>query len=71
MFTEFSPARITRTRLADGRALSYYDDREPFVSGVATRTLVDRRELPPQQPRPIMRFDVLGRELVRLRECLP
>jgi UDPglucose--hexose-1-phosphate uridylyltransferase len=66
VFAEFSPARITRTRLADGRALSYYDDREPFVSGTATRTLVDSRELPPQQPRPIMRFDVLTGEWVTI-----
>ncbi|MGH3694338.1 MAG: hypothetical protein ACRDRX_10220 [Pseudonocardiaceae bacterium] len=32
-----SLVRITRTRLADGRALTYYDDREPYASGTADR----------------------------------
>ncbi|PZQ27274.1 MAG: galactose-1-phosphate uridylyltransferase [Corynebacterium propinquum] len=46
---EFSmqhPMRITRTQLADGRELLYFDDTPEFVSGERTRTLVDERELP-------------------------
>ncbi|MGH3821312.1 MAG: galactose-1-phosphate uridylyltransferase [Pseudonocardiaceae bacterium] len=56
--------RITRTRLADGRALTYYDDREPYASGAATRALHDTRDLPPNQAQPTMRFDVLSGEWV-------
>ena len=56
--------RITRTRLADGRALTYYDDREPYASGAATRALHDPRELSPGQARPMMRLDVLTGEWV-------
>jgi UDPglucose--hexose-1-phosphate uridylyltransferase len=56
--------RITRTRLADGRALTYYDDREPFASGRATRTLHDCRDLPSDQAQPTMRRDVLTGEWV-------
>ncbi|MGH3940613.1 MAG: galactose-1-phosphate uridylyltransferase, partial [Pseudonocardiaceae bacterium] len=56
--------RITRTRLADGRALTYYDDREPYASGAATRALHDPRELSPGQARPLMRRDVLTGEWV-------
>ncbi|MBV8542044.1 MAG: galactose-1-phosphate uridylyltransferase [Pseudonocardiales bacterium] len=58
--------RITRTRLADGRALTYYDDREPYVSGAATRTLDDPRDLSPSQALPTMRLDVLTGEWVVL-----
>lgn len=59
-------ARITRTRLADGRALTYYDDREPYASGAATRALHDRRDLSPSQAQPTMRLDVLTGEWVIL-----
>jgi UDPglucose--hexose-1-phosphate uridylyltransferase len=58
------PVRITRTRLADGRALTYYDDREPYVSGAATRAVHDARDLPPQQAQPTMRLDVLSGEWI-------
>jgi UDPglucose--hexose-1-phosphate uridylyltransferase len=58
--------RITRTQLADGRALTYYDDREPYVSGAAARALHDTRALPPQQAQPTMRLDVLSGEWVIL-----
>lgn len=58
--------RITRTRLADGRALTYYDDREPYASGAATRALHDSRDLPPHQAQPTMRRDVLTGEWVVL-----
>ncbi|MDQ3905477.1 MAG: galactose-1-phosphate uridylyltransferase [Actinomycetota bacterium] len=56
--------RITRTRLADGRALTYYDDREPYASGPATRALHDARELHADQVQPTMRRDVLTGEWV-------
>src|SRR5581483_5011607 len=56
--------RTTRTRLADGRALAYYDDREPYVSGMATRALHDSRDLPAGQAQPTMRRDVLTGEWV-------
>ncbi|MGH3919995.1 MAG: galactose-1-phosphate uridylyltransferase [Pseudonocardiaceae bacterium] len=58
--------RITRTRLADGRALTYYDDREPYLSGAATRALADHRDLSPCQAQPTMRLDVLTGEWVIL-----
>ena len=64
--------RRTRTHLADGRELFYYDDSEPYVSGGATRRLDDPRPLPDrfapvtaadgtEQPvtGPQMRYDVL------------
>jgi UDPglucose--hexose-1-phosphate uridylyltransferase len=58
--------RITRTHLADGRALTYYDDREPYASGAATRALHDPRDLAPDQAQPTMRHDVLTGEWVIL-----
>ncbi|MGH3718575.1 MAG: galactose-1-phosphate uridylyltransferase [Pseudonocardiaceae bacterium] len=58
--------RITRTRLADGRALTYYDDREPYVSGAATRALDDPREVSPSLAQPTMRLDALTGEWVIL-----
>ena len=38
--------RRTRTSMADGRELLYFDDSEPYVSGAATRRLDDPRPLP-------------------------
>ena len=35
------PMRITRTQLADGRELLYFDDTPAFVSAERTRPLVD------------------------------
>jgi UDPglucose--hexose-1-phosphate uridylyltransferase len=58
--------RITRTQLADGRALTYYDDREPYLSGAATRALADSRDLSPCREQPMMRLDVLTGEWVIL-----
>ncbi|MGH3771634.1 MAG: galactose-1-phosphate uridylyltransferase [Pseudonocardiaceae bacterium] len=58
--------RITRTQLADGRALTYYDDREPYASGAATRALHDPRHLPPCRTQPTMRLDALTGEWVIL-----
>lgn len=69
--------RRTRTHLADGRELFYYDDSEPYVSGGATRRLDDPRPLPDrfapvvetdgtEQPvtGPQMRYDVLTGEWI-------
>lgn len=56
--------RITRARLADGRALTYYDDRESAASGGTGRTRRDTRELPVPATRPTMRLDVLTGEWV-------
>ncbi len=56
--------RITRTWLADGRALTYYDDREPYASGAATRSRPDTRDLQPTQAQPTMRLDVLTGEWI-------
>lgn len=40
------PFRVTRTTLADGRELLYFDDDPAYVAGAETRELVDTRELP-------------------------
>lgn len=79
MVSELStPAvRRTRTHLADGRELFYYDDSEPYVSGDATRRLDDPRPLPDRfapvraddgteapVTGPQMRYDVLTGEWV-------
>ena len=56
--------RKTRTTLADGRELIYFDDSEPYVSGGATRELMDSRPLPPAVSQSQMRFDVLTGEWV-------
>ena len=72
MMTETQPVRRTRTTLADGRELIYFDDSAPYVSGGATRRLDDPRPLPDRfaaapadAPRgPQMRFDVLTGEWI-------
>jgi UDPglucose--hexose-1-phosphate uridylyltransferase len=46
--------------------LTYYDEREPYVSGAATRALHDSRDLTPDQGQPTMRRDVLTGEWVVL-----
>jgi UDPglucose--hexose-1-phosphate uridylyltransferase len=56
--------RKTSTTLADGRELIYYDDTEPYVSGGATRDLVDTRALSPSISQSQMRFDVLTGEWI-------
>ncbi|WP_255549007.1 MULTISPECIES: galactose-1-phosphate uridylyltransferase [unclassified Corynebacterium] len=55
---------ITRTRLADGRELIYFDDEPDYVSGKATRELHDSRELPPASTVSEMRRDPLTGEWV-------
>ena len=58
------PMRKTSTTLADGRELIYYDDTEPYLSGGATRELVDSRPLPASMSLSQMRFDVLTGEWI-------
>ncbi|WP_306514931.1 galactose-1-phosphate uridylyltransferase [Corynebacterium sp.] len=53
------PMRITRTQLADGRELLYFDDTEEYVSGQHTRALVDKRELPATSSASQLRQDPL------------
>lgn len=60
------PIRKTRTRLSDGRELIYFDDTEPYASGVVTRELHDGRDLVPVEVASTMRFDVLTGEWVTL-----
>ncbi len=60
------PIRKTRTRLSDGRELIYFDDTEPYASGVVTRELHDGRDLVPAEAASTMRFDVLTGEWVTL-----
>ncbi|MCF4006434.1 galactose-1-phosphate uridylyltransferase [Corynebacterium uropygiale] len=56
------PVRVTRTHLADGRELLYFDDEEPFLSGESTRTLEDPRDLPTAHTQSEMRRDPLTGE---------
>lgn len=74
---EAPAVRKTRGRLADGREIIYFDDSEPYVSGLRTRRRDDPRPLPDRfdpvpgpdgtlRPftGPQMRFDVLTGEWV-------
>jgi UDPglucose--hexose-1-phosphate uridylyltransferase len=54
------PVRRTAARLADGREIIYFDDTEPFLSGLETRELVDKRELAPAAKAGQMRRDPLS-----------
>jgi UDPglucose--hexose-1-phosphate uridylyltransferase len=58
--------RKTSTRLSDGRELIYFDDREPYLSGVATRDRLDTRALEPLATRSEIRLDVLTGEYVAI-----
>jgi UDPglucose--hexose-1-phosphate uridylyltransferase len=51
----------TATRLADGRELVYYDERDDAV-----RSLVDTRDLPPRTGGPVMRYDAALDEWVAI-----
>ncbi|MBN9643283.1 galactose-1-phosphate uridylyltransferase [Corynebacterium mendelii] len=51
--------RITRTTLADGRDLIYFDDTDPYLSGESTRELSDPRDLPEASTLSEMRRDPL------------
>lgn len=57
--------RKTATRLADGRELLYFDDRN-FAAD--RRNLIDRRQLPPQAASSIRRFDRLLGEWVTIAQ---
>jgi UDPglucose--hexose-1-phosphate uridylyltransferase len=51
----------TAIRLADGRELLYYDERDDAV-----RSPVDHRDLPPRPPAPELRYDPLADEWVAI-----
>ena len=53
--------RKTLTRMADGRELIYFDDRDDLPRGV-----VDKRELPPRPPAAELRYDALLDEWVAI-----
>ena len=59
-------ARKTEIRLSDGRALYYFDDSEPYLSGAATRDQPDTRALPAQSITSQIRLDVLTGEYVAI-----
>ncbi|QNQ90424.1 galactose-1-phosphate uridylyltransferase [Corynebacterium poyangense] len=56
------PVRVTRTHLADGRELLYFDDENPYLSGEETRILDDPRKLPIASTQSEMRRDPLTGE---------
>jgi UDPglucose--hexose-1-phosphate uridylyltransferase len=58
--------RCTPTRLSDGRELLYFDDSEPYVSGVATRKLRDSRDLGEAETAGECRYDPLTGEWVTI-----
>ena len=58
--------RKTRALMADGRELIYYDDSPPYVTGQASRDVVDTRPLPPAAGGSQLRYDVLSGEWVAI-----
>lgn len=54
--------RVTRTTLADGRELLYFDDEADYVSGQKTRELNDSRDLPEAHTESELRRDPLTGE---------
>lgn len=64
--TTVSGAVVRRTegRLADGRAIIYFDHREPYPPGLRTREAVDTRDLGESAGSGTMRFDPLTGEWV-------
>jgi UDPglucose--hexose-1-phosphate uridylyltransferase len=60
--------RRTATRLADGRELFYFDASEPYVSGGATRSMIDSRVPGAAPSSGSMRYDLLTGEWVALAE---
>ncbi|WP_448850958.1 galactose-1-phosphate uridylyltransferase [Corynebacterium sp. 335C] len=54
--------RVTRTTLADGRELLYFDDEPEYVSGERTRELEDPRDLPVAATESELRRDPLTGE---------
>ena len=69
MTMTFADGTVRRTsdRMADGRELIYFDDREPYVDGRATRAVPDTRPLPPAAGGGSqLRYDVLTGEWVTI-----
>jgi len=66
MSVHAASARVGRSRgqLADGREIIYYDDREPYASGTASRVVPDTRDLPPATGGSTRRLDPLTGEWV-------
>lgn len=62
--TDVPIVRRTATRLADGRALYYFDDSEPYVSGRASRAVPDPRPPAPRTPPGDLRWDARTGEWV-------
>ena len=60
--------RRTATRLADGRELFSFDASEPYVSGGATRSMIDSRVPGAAPSSGSMRYDLLTGEWVALAE---
>ncbi len=58
--------RRSEHRLADGRAIIYFDDREPFVSGTRERQVHDTRPLGAREEAGQMRRDPLTGEWVAM-----
>lgn len=50
---------VTRTHLADGRELLYFDDTAPYLTGEKLRDAVDTRDLPEASTHSVMRRDPL------------
>jgi len=60
--------RRTSTTLADGRELIYFDDSEPYLSGAATREVVDERPLDGRPSAGTMRLDALTGDWVSIAD---
>ncbi len=58
--------RRSEHRLADGRAIVYFDDSEPFASGAQVRAVADARTLGPREEAGQMRRDPLSGEWVAM-----
>lgn len=58
--------RRSTDRMADGREILYFDDREPFLSGGADRRVPDTRDLPAPGEGSHLRRDVLTGEWVTI-----
>ncbi|WP_182349109.1 galactose-1-phosphate uridylyltransferase [Tomitella gaofuii] len=64
--TDAPLVRKTSTTLSDGRALHYFDDTEPYLSGRATRTLHDPRPPSPRAAAGEPRWDARTGEWVTI-----
>jgi UDPglucose--hexose-1-phosphate uridylyltransferase len=64
----FPRVRRTRTRLADGRELIYFDDSEPYRSGTEIRQALDRRASDGRPVAGVMRLDALTGDWVSIAD---